>query len=137
MLLSTVLTLYYPTFLCLSLCVDMAEEAATPGGLNAQSWEYLKSTEHYKLQYKVGSSSTVVAYCTVVVVLYCSDSVLSVVLYCSTYSILLLLAALCVSTIYMTPLYYRSDLTLSGRCLLLLIVSGSYSQPPAGQIGAF
>lgn len=53
----------------LSLCVDMAEEAATPGGLNAQSWEYLKSTEHYKLQYKVGSTSAVVvAYCTVVVV---------------------------------------------------------------------
>ena len=47
----------------------MAEEAATPGGLNAQSWEYLKSTEHYKLQYKVGSTSiVVVAYCTVVVV---------------------------------------------------------------------
>eukprot|EP00429_Kryptoperidinium_foliaceum_P095378 CAMPEP_0176186472 /NCGR_PEP_ID=MMETSP0121_2-20121125/1887_1 /TAXON_ID=160619 /ORGANISM="Kryptoperidinium foliaceum, Strain CCMP 1326" /LENGTH=256 /DNA_ID=CAMNT_0017524957 /DNA_START=1 /DNA_END=771 /DNA_ORIENTATION=+ len=31
---------------------DMAEEAATPGGLNAQSWSHLKTTEHYNLQYK-------------------------------------------------------------------------------------
>lgn len=28
---------------------DMAEEAATSGGLNAQSWEYLKKTDHYQV----------------------------------------------------------------------------------------
>jgi hypothetical protein len=38
----------------LSITADLAEEAATPGGLNEQSWKYLQSTEHFKLQHQVG-----------------------------------------------------------------------------------
>jgi len=29
--------------------LDMAEEAATPGGLNEQSWRQLKTTQHFQL----------------------------------------------------------------------------------------
>jgi hypothetical protein len=54
----------------------MAEEAATPGGLNEQTWRQLKTTEHFALHKQVRVCMYLCMYaCMYVYVCVCVESV--------------------------------------------------------------